>query len=52
MIAALGGSIYYGEARRREKKEESLKREKTVRDKEFQTSMKLAEQAHASSTSS
>lgn len=48
--AALGGSIWYGEARRKEKANEKLARSKEVRDKEFDKSMKLAEAATAAET--
>ncbi|KAK9898825.1 hypothetical protein P389DRAFT_39220 [Cystobasidium minutum MCA 4210] len=50
VVAALGGSIWYGEARRKEKADEKLARSKSLRDKEFDKSMKLAEAATAAET--
>jgi len=47
VVAALGGSVYYGEKRRLEKQEEKKRTEKEKRDVEFAKSMKIAEAAHA-----
>ncbi|KAL7007831.1 Respiratory supercomplex factor 1, mitochondrial [Cystobasidiomycetes sp. EMM_F5] len=45
VVAALGGSIYYGDKRRREKLEQGNVRDKEKRDREFNEQMKLAEAA-------
>jgi hypothetical protein len=47
MTAALGGSIWYGEQRRREKAEQKSQRAKDIRNQEFDERMKLAEAATA-----
>lgn len=48
--AALGGSIWYGEARRKEKADEKAAKAKVLRDQEFDKSMKLAEAATSAET--
>lgn len=44
-VAALGGSIWYGEARRKEKADAKAATSKDVRDREFDERMKMAEAA-------
>ncbi|CAD6573438.1 MAG: Respiratory supercomplex factor 1, mitochondrial [Cyphobasidiales sp. Tagirdzhanova-0007] len=47
VLAALGGSIYYGERRRLERQADKKGRQKDERNKELERSIKIAEAAQA-----